>query len=303
MMKLHENPSLFNEVIARVANSLKINEALIEKDYFVIYLLSELNKEIKGLLFKGGTCCSRAYHAINRFSEDIDLSLDEKYFGRNHNIDANHKVISVCDRLGFKIINKDEVTKHSHGNFNRYYIEYPASYSNSNLKPFIQVEMSFYQKAYPSECKSVNSLLGEWLINNYKNISEEYGVNSFNITTQVLERTFVDKVFAICDYFERKEDSRNSRHIYDLYMISNRIDLTDKSLKELVLSVREDRKKSPKAISAQDGYDINNTLNIITESSFYKNDYQSITMNLLTQPLEYDEAITVLRDIIKLNLF
>lgn len=163
-MELFQNKERFNDAIVEVSGFLKINEALIEKDYFVMYLLFELNKAIPGLLFKGGTCCSHAYHVLDRFSEDIDLSLDTEHFGRNHNKDANHTVIDVCDKLGFKIINREEVENHSHGNFNRYYIEYPSAFSFSAVKPYVQIEMAFYQKSYPHEVKMVSSLIGEWLI-------------------------------------------------------------------------------------------------------------------------------------------
>src|SRR5712692_9931793 len=34
-----------------------------------------------GLLFKGGTSLSKIFHAINRFSEDIDLAVDYAALG------------------------------------------------------------------------------------------------------------------------------------------------------------------------------------------------------------------------------
>ena len=217
-MWLYKNKNNFVDAIAKVSQSLKINEELIEKDYFVMLVLSELNKAIPGLLFKGGTCCSHAYKAIDRFSEDIDLSLDSKHFGRSNNIKANKVIVDVCNQLGFGIINLDEVKNHSHGNFNRYYIEYPISFPSNSIKPYIQIEMTFYQKSYPEEQRYVNSIIGDWLIkNNMQEIANEFNLIPFSICVQKLERTFIDKVFAICDYFKRKESARNSRHIYMTY--------------------------------------------------------------------------------------
>ena len=303
-MKLYKDKEQFNDAIIETSRALKINEALIEKDYFVIYLLSELNKAIPGLLFKGGTCCSHAYHAIDRFSEDIDLSLDTNHFGRNSNIDANHKVIEVCDKLGFKINNREELKKHSHGNYNCYYIEYDAIYSSPMVKPYIQIEITFYQKSYPHEVKQVNSLIGEWLLERgNKDAAELYEITPFDVCVQKLERTFIDKVFAICDYYERKEIVRNSRHIYDLYKISQLIDLKDKALRELIKEVRNDRKNNTRCVSSFDGYDINQTLNQIVASDVYKSDYKEVTSKLLTRDLEYDVAITILKTIVDLNLF
>lgn len=303
-MVLYKNKEVFVDAINAASRSLKINESLIEKDYFVIYILSELNKEIPGLLFKGGTCCSHAYKVIDRFSEDIDLSLDVSHFGRNHNIKANKSIIAVCERLGFRIINKESVEKHSHGNFNRYYVEYPITFPSRFVKPYIQIEMAFYQKSYPDEIKLVNSILGQWMNENKNNILvQEFELPSFNICVQKLERTFIDKVFAICDYYERKESTRNSRHIYDLYKISKVIDVSRNSFKELISEVRNDRKKNGRCISAKDGYDINLTLQKIIDSKYFERDYIEVTMLLLTKQIKYDTAIQAINKIIKFNIF
>ncbi len=64
----------------------------------------------------------------------------------------------------------------------------------------------------------------------------------FDIQVQSLERTFVDKVFAICDYYIKKRTTRLSRHIFDLYKMypivagnTNKI----VELKSLIGEVRE----------------------------------------------------------------
>lgn len=303
-MELYKNKEAFRDAIIETARFYKVNEALVEKDYFVMYILSELNKAIPGLLFKGGTCCSHAYKAIDRFSEDIDLSLNIEHFGRNHNIKANKKVLEVCDKLGFKIINREEVEKHSHGNFNCYYVQYPISFSSSSIKPFVQIEMTFYTKAYPDEIRLVNSIIGDWLKEKDKiNVAREFDLLPFEMCVQKLERTFVDKVFAICDYFERNELVRNSRHIYDLYKIGNIIEIENPKLYKLVTAVRNDRRSNVRCISAKDGYDINKTLRKIIDGAFYKSDYENVTMLLLTKIVDYDTAIAVLEKIIKTNLF
>jgi len=122
------------------------------------------------------------------------------------------------------------------------------------------------------------------------------------MSVQKLERTFVDKVFAICDYFERKETRRNSRHIYDLYKIYDKLKIDDK-LKALIGDVRKDRKKSKRAVSAKDGYDINRALLNIKKSNFYKEDFETITKEMLFKKIEYNEIITVIDQIIDSNLF
>ena len=53
-------------------------EILVEKDTIQSMFLNELSKVNLPFVFKGGTSLSKAYNLINRFSEDIDLSMQKK---------------------------------------------------------------------------------------------------------------------------------------------------------------------------------------------------------------------------------
>src|SRR5271168_1560 len=55
----------------------------MDKDFFVYWLLSILfeSEFAEILVFKGGTSLSKIFGAINRFSEDIDLSLSPTFLG------------------------------------------------------------------------------------------------------------------------------------------------------------------------------------------------------------------------------
>lgn len=58
--------------------------ALIEKDFWVCWTLKRvfaLENPPAGLIFKGGTSLSKVYQAIDRFSEDVDLSFDRNTLG------------------------------------------------------------------------------------------------------------------------------------------------------------------------------------------------------------------------------
>ena len=76
-MKLHKNKESFIQALAETAAYFNIAAALVEKDYFVTFILREINQRAPGLLFKGGTSLSKCHKIIDRFSEDIDLTLDE----------------------------------------------------------------------------------------------------------------------------------------------------------------------------------------------------------------------------------
>jgi predicted nucleotidyltransferase component of viral defense system len=67
------------DVFAETAERKVLAEAIIEKDFWVCWTLKQLFSidALAGrLLFKGGTSLSKIFHAINRFSEDIDLAVD-----------------------------------------------------------------------------------------------------------------------------------------------------------------------------------------------------------------------------------
>lgn len=51
---------------------------LLEKDIWLVRILDVLFNGPFGadFVFKGGTSLSKAYHAINRFSEDVDVTYD-----------------------------------------------------------------------------------------------------------------------------------------------------------------------------------------------------------------------------------
>lgn len=58
-----------------------ISPVVLEKDFWVCWLLGILfdSDFSQDLVFKGGTSLSKIFGAINRFSEDIDLSISPKF--------------------------------------------------------------------------------------------------------------------------------------------------------------------------------------------------------------------------------
>jgi hypothetical protein len=75
-----ERAELFQETAARRG----VAPTIIEKDFWVSWTLRRLFAHPgrrPAMLFKGGTSLSKVYNAIERFSEDIDLSLDRHDLG------------------------------------------------------------------------------------------------------------------------------------------------------------------------------------------------------------------------------
>ena len=72
------------QIIRNAAQKSGVNEAIIEKDYWVCFVLNYLfsiSKWKDVLTFKGGTSLSKCFNVIQRFSEDIDLILDWRAIG------------------------------------------------------------------------------------------------------------------------------------------------------------------------------------------------------------------------------
>ena len=54
---------------------------------------------------------------------------------------------------------------------------------------------------------------------NRLDLAETYELMPFEIITQTIERTLVDKVFALCDYYMQEKTECHSRHLYDIHKI------------------------------------------------------------------------------------
>jgi hypothetical protein len=91
------------EIFAETADRKGLAEAIIEKDFWVCWTLKQLFsiESLAGrLLFKGGTSLSKIFHAINRFSEDIDLAVDYAALGFTGERDPRQEGISRSKRTG-----------------------------------------------------------------------------------------------------------------------------------------------------------------------------------------------------------
>jgi hypothetical protein len=75
-------------VLAKVAVATGISEAAVEKDIYICWCLQQLfvlSATSPSMIFKGGTSLSKVYGSIQRFSEDIDITLDQHHFLKEAN--------------------------------------------------------------------------------------------------------------------------------------------------------------------------------------------------------------------------
>ena len=102
------------------------------------------------------------------------------------------------------------------------------------LNPQLLVETVFIVKSFSVEIKHVSSIIHNYLkAIGKEDVINKYELEPFEIKVQTLERTLIDKVFAICDYMLDNKTKRNSRHIYDLSQLLTRVVL-DNNIKNLI---------------------------------------------------------------------
>ena len=303
-MQLHKDKERFHDAIMAASAKFGFEPTLIEKDYFVTLFLKRATERINGLVFKGGTSLSKCYKLIDRFSEDVDLTLDAEHFTQGRKRNSIKELIAVCDDLELILLNREKIELHTHGNFNRFEIQYPIKFQSDDVKSELIVEMTYIQKSYPSEESEASSYIGDFLKEaGSSTILAEYGLEPFCVQVQALQRTLIDKVFALCDYYLSGDTERNSRHIYDIAKLLTKVNAFDGTLQVLVSNVRNDRKRNRTCLSAQDGVDVPEVLKSIINTEFFKKDYDETTLKLLSKPISYEDAIKSLQTVIDSEIF
>ena len=292
----------FEQVILKVANETGIEPSIIEKDYYVTLFLKRIVQLQPNIIFKGGTSLSKCYKVINRFSEDIDLNIDTQSKpteGQRKKLKEN--IVSIIDEFGFTLDNADNVR--SRRNYNRYIIDYPTVFSSNFLKEHLIIETAVYIKAYPCERLQATSIIYDYLKQNgYEDLIQKYGLEPFELNVQTASRTLIDKLYALGDYYLSDAVQEHSRHIYDIFKLSDIVSL-DSNLKQLVSEVFDERKPHEQCRSAKDGIDMNVLLQEIIDKDIYKKDYENITEKMLFEDVPYATAIKTLQKILDYKLF
>ena len=249
------------------ADSSTIPFEIIEKDYWVVWMLGRLfslPKLNKHLTFKGGTSLSKIYGIIERFSEDVDLSIEKTFFGFNES-NAPETAISrkkqraILDKLAAacveyvqgklltdlreNIANELGTTEgwqltidKSDPDAQSLSFEYPSIKSNesSYIRPFVKIEMGARSEHWPVSNKKLRS---------YAKESLKEKVFDDEITVRVLdaERTFWEKATILHRLAHLPDGklipARSSRHLYDFFQLLNST-IKSEALKDLGLLER-----------------------------------------------------------------
>jgi predicted nucleotidyltransferase component of viral defense system len=258
-----EERTLFFRTAAEI---MKIRFEIVEKDYWVVWMLERLfslEKLKSHLTFKGGTSLSKVYGVIDRFSEDIDLSIEKEFLGfdihsnpmnapskrkqrafldnlsracanyvQNEMLENLKEVIAARLRTtkGWRIFSDQEDP-----DAQTLLFEYPSETSKVGyLRPLVKIEMGARSEHWPVSEHKIQSYAKEAL--KEKIYEPEIWIRVLNA-----ERTFWEKATILHQYAHLPEDKklppRISRHFYDFFRLLNS-EVKEKALGETSLLER-----------------------------------------------------------------
>jgi predicted nucleotidyltransferase component of viral defense system len=250
MNELHLLPQDERELFFRTAADIKnMPFEIIEKDYWVVWILEilfSLEKLKPYLTFKGGTSLSKVYGLIDRFSEDIDLSIEREFFGFGvpndpESAPSKKKQNAIIDSLSkacaqyvqtqlLNDLNEVIATKYLTADWRLYsdhddlddqtlLFQYPSKTTNTGyIRPIVKIEIGSRSEHWPVSDHKIKSYAKEAL---------EDKVDEPEIIVRVLnaERTFWEKATILHQYAhlpeEKKLPPRLSRHYYDFFQLLN----------------------------------------------------------------------------------
>jgi predicted nucleotidyltransferase component of viral defense system len=309
---------------------LKKHPAIIEKDFWICFILDYLfteSKYKKYLAFKGGTSLSKGYDVINRMSEDIDLILDWTILGikkdepflnrsKRQQLLFNEKLNDLAKEFiandlfadlqeglgsnkGVKIeVNKDEQIIN---------IYYPRSFKVEGLGILPSIRLEIGPLASLSNTKNLE-------ISPYvNNFSLNFDVSSTNVRTVSIERTFWEKVTILHRESNRSETKkmpkRYARHYYDTYQIFKSIYLKDVMMNiDLLKDVTKFKIKFYNDNWAKYEEILLGKIKIVPPQfriKELKEDYESMKEMILDCPPSFDDILSELKkleDLINLNI-
>lgn len=224
--------TIFDQVAAREG----LPSAAIEKDWWVTLALKAIFnlKFAEHIVFKGGTSLSKGWKLIDRFSEDIDLAIDRKFF--KYSGELSKSQVSALRKKSCKFISKNfsaylknEISEFGIKDFDLTVREFKASdtdpviielhyqsltEASDYIVPQVLIEVGSRALIEPYELRPIQSIIGESL--------PEAGFidQPQNIPLVKPKRTFLEKAFLLHEEYQRPPEkrkfNRKSRHLYDL---------------------------------------------------------------------------------------
>lgn len=299
-MYLHEDKESFKDIVEQVSNEIGRTPVVVEKDYYVTLVLKLLSEKLNNCVFKGGTSLSKGFHAIDRFSEDIDITFSE-HIGETRRKKLKNIVLKgIGEELGMPIINWEHTQ--SDRDYNAYQFAYESVFGmkDDRMPQYVKLETALGSYSFPTQVVEIGNYIGDYFIEKGReDLAEKFLLSRFSMKLQALERTYIDKIFALCDYYLQGKAKRYSRHLYDIYKLTPMIKVNDSFL-ELVGEIREHRAKMSICPSAKENVDVSAIVMEFCDNAFFQEDYQTITDYFTADYVSYEDAISNMRHVVKI---
>ncbi len=107
MAYLHENRDQFTEALNLAVFKTGLKAEIIEKDYYGTMILKKLSEQFNYAVFKGGTSLQKCYCVIFRYSEDIDITIDE-VLPQSQKKKLKYGIVGIAKELNLEIPNIEE---------------------------------------------------------------------------------------------------------------------------------------------------------------------------------------------------
>lgn len=217
------------ESVRILASKNQFRTEFYEKDYWVSQALRTLAREFPNdFVFKGGTSLSKAFHCIERFSEDADILVlkNERTKGEIDRL-MKQMVERVMEESG---LSRNQAASESGKGTHRNEMLRYSPFSKSDevlLDSSIRLEMGTRGSDIPTHLvKSIRPLVAEHLIAAGENISEFGDLDPFEVAVLHPGRTLVEKLILLHQYFTafagrrpEKSKSQIGRHFHDVHRL------------------------------------------------------------------------------------
>ncbi|MDD2466400.1 MAG: nucleotidyl transferase AbiEii/AbiGii toxin family protein [Desulfobulbus sp.] len=317
------------DIFTEAANRRGLQPIVIEKDFWVCWTLKRLFTDPQiapYLTFKGGTSLSKAYGIIERFSEDIDLTINRETSpmaeGRSpaeagisgkeraRRIDSlkqnaqrfveeiifSSLTTSISEALGRRegweiIIDPDDPDRQT------IKFRYPKTTTGADyIKPQIKLEFGARGGTEPQNETTISPYVAQ-------DFPKLFQQSTCSISTLSVVRSFWEKItilHALCHGSKMRD--RMSRHYYDTFMMAQKEDIIEKALHDKGLLALVVQNKTLFFKDSRASYDTAKigSLRLVPEGDILqalKKDYKAMEEMFMAEFPNFDEIIGCLAEL------
>ena len=257
------DPADLSTFIRETAPKTGLLLPIIEKDYWVVWLLELLFSGLYAdqLTFKGGTSLSKAYKVIDRFSEDVDLTIDRGLIDLDPEKSLEMPDLGRAQRTKRNKAFDSSVTEFIRDEFAPWldaaiqnqlasrgggtapqlhfdkkdplnlFFEYPRqpdAPEDIYIKPFVRLELGARGDRAPQTKQTVKSYIEEAFPEAFP------GKAPIPLNVLAIERTLLEKATILhsvcCRPDEKPPRDRFSRHYYDIHHLAQDADMIARAI-------------------------------------------------------------------------